>query len=85
MAKLYMVCVRDRALGAFLRPFSVPALGAALRSFQDEVNRADGEICKHPDDYDLYHLGEFDDITGALTAVSPPVQIAIGKQLVKGD
>lgn len=60
-----VVCaVRDSAVNAFIRPFFVPAVGAAMRGFADEVNRADSEMCKHPDDYELYELGSFDDETG---------------------
>lgn len=77
----HIVAVRDRALGAFMNPFTVPSLGAAIRSFQDEANRADGEIYKHPDDYDLYKLGEYDEVTGRI-APCDPEQIAIGKQMV---
>lgn len=85
---LLVVSVRDRAADAFGRPFFVHTLGLAIRSFQDEVNRkaADNPMCAHPEDYDLYHLGAFDDSTGQL--VSPPdcpKQIAIGKQMVKGE
>lgn len=76
-----IVAVHDRALDAYLRPFFTPALGAAIRSFQDEINRADSDINKHPDDYDLYHLGDWDDATGAFTPQPKPIQIAIGKQL----
>lgn len=82
--RLMIVAVRDRALDAYLRPFFVNALGGAIRGFQDEINRADGEMFKHPDDYDLYHLGDWDDETGQFTSQQPK-QIAIGKNLKQGD
>lgn len=70
MAKLFMVSVRDSAVDAFMRPFVVPARGAAVRSFRDEVKRGgDSEMSKHPSDYELYLIGEFDEQTGALVPV----------------
>lgn len=76
-----VVAVKDRALDTFMRPFFTPALGAAIRSFQDEINRTESEMNKHPDDYDLYHLGHWDDASGAFQSFQQPIQIGIGKQL----
>jgi len=62
----YIVSVQDRASQTFARPFVVPHRNIAIRDFTDEVNRADPQnpLNKHPDDYDLSFLGEFDDSTG---------------------
>lgn len=78
-----VVAIRDRALDAFGRPAFVPTLGAAIRGFADEINNAQGEMSKHPDDYDLYELGAFDDEKGTFTQVEAPRQIAIGKDQVR--
>lgn len=82
MALLIVVAVKDRALDAFMRPFFVPTVGMALRSFQDEVNRKerDNAIHAHPEDYDLYKLGSWDEESGVF--VNDCVQIGIGKQCV---
>lgn len=85
MATLAVVAVRDRALDAFMRPFFVPSVGMAIRSFQDEVNRADKEnaIYNHPEDYDLFHIASFDEDTGVFVNTPGGVkQLAIGKQCV---
>lgn len=81
MAQQIIVAVHDRALDAFMQPWTVPAIGAAIRGFQDAVNNAETPMFKHPDDYDLYQLGVFDDNTGKLIPLDEPKQIAIGKQL----
>lgn len=75
--------IRDRAVDAFLRPFFATHLGGAKRSFRDEVNRAapDNAMHAHPEDYDLYHLGSFDDNTGLFESHTPR-QIEIGKDCV---
>ena len=75
-----VVAVKDMAIDAFSRPFTVPAVGAAVRSFSDEINRSDAanEMYKHPNDYDLYELGAFDDQTGLFT--SSPARLLIRGQ-----
>lgn len=80
-----IVCaVRDRALDAFLTPFVVPAVGMAIRSFQDEINKHDEQavMSKHPEDYDLYVIAVFDEDTG-LYSENSPKQVAIGKDMVR--
>jgi len=64
MTILTIVAVKDRAVDAYNRPFYVPTTGAAIRSFTDEVNRAESEMAAHPEDYDLYEMGTFCDQTG---------------------
>ena len=64
MTILTIVAVKDRAVDAYNRPFYVPTIGAAIRSFTDEVNRKESEMQAHPEDYDLYDMGTFCDQTG---------------------
>lgn len=77
-----VVCIRDRAVDAFSAPFYSQSVGSAIRSFTDEINRGDANnnMFRHPDDFDLYLLGEFDDATGMFHCKTPE-QIAIGKDL----
>lgn len=84
---LTVVVVKDRAADAYGRPIFVHTRGIAIRSFQDEINRpaADNEMYKHPEDFDLYFIGEWDDHTAEFIGfTSAPEQIAIGKNLKKG-
>lgn len=68
----YAVCaVKDRAVNAYNRPIYVPTVGVAIRSFTDEVNRKDSELHNHPEDYDLYELGQWDDET----AIYQPLEV----------
>jgi hypothetical protein len=81
--KMTVCSVRDRGAEAFGRPFFTPAIGVAIRSFQDEVNRKveDSQIYNHPDDFDLYELGSFDDFSGMFDLLENPKLVATGKQL----
>ncbi|WNK13657.1 MAG: nonstructural protein [Microvirus sp.] len=69
--KHQIVVVYDRATEAYGRPVFVNALGAAMRSFGDEARNPETEICKHPEDYELYLLGEYDDQDGTFSTIVP--------------
>lgn len=81
--KMIVCSIKDRAADAFGRPFFLPAVGVAVRSFQDEVNRPaeDNQVYQHPDDFDLYELGSFDDSNGRFDLYEDPKVLALGKQL----
>lgn len=82
---LIVVAVRDRATDAFMHPMCVHTIGQAVRSFGDEVNRADerNPLYRHPEDHDLFELGSFDERSGRVAPLADgPRQIAIGKDLV---
>lgn len=80
--KYYVLCVRDRAANVFGQPFCAVSKGGAIRSFSDEINNPQGGMMsKHPEDFDLYDLGTFNDATG-LFETGAPQQLAVGKDLV---
>lgn len=79
--KRIVVSVYDRKLVAFGQPWFVPAVGAAIRAFGDEIN-GDGPAAKHPGDYELFELGVFDEETGKFTNLDAPRQLAIGDQML---
>lgn len=59
-----VIAVYDVQVGAYMRPMFVPSEGAGIRAFSDEVNRKDSEMNKHPQDYRLDRLGEWNEIDG---------------------
>lgn len=69
MPKQIVVAIFDSAVQGYGRPFFVPTAGAALRSFRDEVNRANEEnqLYRHPEDFELHQLADFDDENGVFT------------------
>lgn len=79
--KQVIVAVKDRAAETFGRPMFVPAIGVALRSFSDEINRNDpnNQLYNHPDDFDLYELGTFDDSTAEFQIKDNPDLLILGK------
>lgn len=77
-----VLAVRDRAIDAFGTPIFVVAIGMGMRSFIDEVNRSESVMYQHPEDYDLYHIGDYDEFSGKLVPMEPKM-LAVGKDCVK--
>lgn len=78
-----VLAIRDRAIDSYGQPFFSASVGGAVRSFSDELNRVaeNNQLNKHPDDFDLFLLGEFDDQTGEFDTTRP-AQVAVGKDLL---
>jgi len=81
----FVVSVKDRAADVFNRPFFVPHRNVAVRDFTDEVNRSssDNQLNKHPDDFDLYLLGTFDDNAGTFAMEEQPVVLVRAKDVIQ--
>lgn len=82
MAKLVVVAVRDRAVDAFMNPFVVPSVGMAMRSFSDECNAKDSPMNKHPADYELHHLGFFDQESGEFLPNNDRKMLAVASNMI---
>lgn len=82
--KLQVFAVKDRALEAHMTPWFAQTTGQAIRMFSDEINNPQSPMNKHPDDYDLWHLGSWDDKTGNFTQIEN-AQLAMGKQVKTND
>lgn len=80
--KLKILAVRDRATDQYGTPMFLISTGQGIRSFTDEINKPneDNLLNKHPEDYDLYEIGEYDTDTADFET-STPRQVAIGKDL----
>lgn len=69
--RLIAFSVFDAKAEAFLRPFFAETRGLALRSFRDAANDASSEMCKHAEDYTLFHIGVFHLESAKLEACVP--------------
>lgn len=79
--KLQLVSVYDAKAEVYSPPIAVPTLGMAERSFADEVNNPQSQYNKHPEDYTLFHLGEYDDATGVVTNRDTPFSLGVAVTL----
>nr|QJB20823.1 MAG: nonstructural protein [Microvirus sp.] len=71
MSKLNVFTVRDDKANAFLSPFFMPTIAVAIRSFGAECRNSDSNFSKFPEDFSLYHIGEYDEESGTITPIIP--------------
>lgn len=72
--------VYDEKAEAFLPPFMLPKIQMAIRTFTDTVNNPETQIFLHPEDYQLFHLGEFDNTSATYQLLSSPKPLGNGLQ-----
>lgn len=63
---LKIFSVYDQKAQAYLPPFYLPNSALAIRTFTDAVNTDDHAFHKHPQDYLLVEIGEFDDSSATI-------------------
>lgn len=78
--KYHLVAIRDIKTNSFGTVVQTPHLGSAIRQFGDQctgkMQNGDPALRNHPEDFELYQLGFYDDSTGELS--NEKTQIAIG-------
>lgn len=82
-----LVCaIYDTQAKVYASPFYMNTKGEAVRAFSDAVNDAQmGSLNKHPQDFLLFCIGEWDDNTGKLVSYSPPERLALGSDFVRKE
>lgn len=73
--RLKMYSVRDTKAEIYHAPWYKNTHGEAEREFQTIADDPKSTIYKHPEDYDLYFVGEYDDQTGKIEACVTPQHI----------
>lgn len=84
--KSILVAIRDQKSVQFTQPVTAATRGIALRSWGDQLNdpnNKDQESVKHPEDFTLWYLGEYDSETGTITPAERPEQMAVASDLIK--
>ena len=78
-----IVAVRDLKASAFVYPQFAVSAGVAIRSFGDAVADSQSALHAHAADYQLFKLGDLDDVTGLITPVLVPELLAYAVDFVK--
>lgn len=82
--KTKMYSIYDKAAQAYVTPFFMHTKAMAIRAFESNVNAQDeNNISKHPEQFSLFELGEFDDSVAKLELHSEPELVASALELVK--
>lgn len=79
---LKVFSVFDGAVGAYMAPFFMHSRGQAIRSFSDTADDANSTIGKHPQDYTLFELGEFDDSCARFDMHATPHSLGVASELL---
>lgn len=80
--KLQVFTVMDLKAETFMPPFFMNNTKLAERVFGDAVNDGEHMFNKHPEDYALYHVGEWEDEEGKFTNFDTPKSLGIAAQYV---
>lgn len=74
--------IYDEKAENYGRPIFLPNDGLAIRSFSDSIQEQGSVIARHPADYRLHLLGEYDDRTGSFKSLSNPKFLAVASDFV---
>lgn len=76
---LQMCTIYDKRAENFGPPMCFPTLGVAERHFSDSVNDPNNVMYKHPSDFELWAIGEWDTDTGCASS-QPHKIIGVAQQ-----
>lgn len=79
--ELQVYSIYDQKTKVFNTPFYSSTHGEAERNLRSTVNAPQGLVSQYPEDYDLYHLGSYDDSTGTFQGLQTPQHIIKAVQL----
>ncbi|QXP08398.1 MAG: nonstructural protein [Arizlama microvirus] len=82
---LSIFAVKDNKASCYNRPFAEINVLNAVRGLSVAVNNQESQIMHFPEDFDLYQIGTFDDVTGKTDVFANPkfIQSAIGLKKAK--
>lgn len=63
--------VYDSKIGSYLSPFVVRSKGEAIRAITNELENSNSNLSKHPGDFTLFEIGDYDDEHGTLVPIAP--------------
>lgn len=75
--------IYDNKALSYNAPWFTHTDGAAVRSLRDLVNEPNNNVSRHPGDFVMYCVGEFDDQTGIFTLCSPLRHVMDAQALVE--
>lgn len=74
---LKVFAVYDSKVESYLQPFFMQTKGQALRAWETSVNDESTMFCKHPADFTLFEIGEYDDSKGDLVSYSAKIPVGV--------
>lgn len=81
--KTQMFSVYDTKALIYGVPFFMQTKGAAIRAFTDLAHDPQSMVARHPKDFILFHVGEFDDSDATTTCVSPVISLGLASDYIE--
>lgn len=81
--QLKIYTVYDSKVEAYLQPFYVRSKGEAIRAFTETVNDPQSLVGKHPADYTLFEIGEFDDQTAKIKSLAANISLGTAIEFLR--
>lgn len=78
---LEMFSLFDVKAGAFAQPFYSVNAGMAQRNVAAAMESGEAIFAKFPEDFQLFRVGTFNDLTGLVEAVTPPHCVCVVSSL----
>lgn len=74
-----ILSIYDKKAELYMQPFFVPTVGVAFRNLQDEIARGgdDNVLAKHPEDFQLFHIGHYEEEAGTIHPHPPKLLVEI--------
>lgn len=79
---LKVFCVYDSKVEAYMSPFFMHSRGQAIRSFTDTLADPSTQFSKHPGDFTLFELGEYDDSTAKFSMLNTPLSLGVASEFL---
>lgn len=75
-------CVYDSKIAAYQKPFHMRTTGEGLRAFIDACRLPDCMFSKHPGDFTLFHIANYDENSGKFENLVAPVSLGTAIEYV---
>lgn len=82
---LKIFAVYDSKAEAYMPPFFMTSRGQAMRSFGDTADDPSTQLHKHPLDFTLFELGDFDDVNATFILHDHPKPLGLASELRSKD
>lgn len=80
---LKMFCVYDSKALAYMSPFFMSSIGQATRAFGDTCNDKGSGFNKHPEDYTLFYVGDWNDTNASFQPLKTPTSLGLAIEYKK--
>lgn len=74
---LRVYSIYDSKVEVYAQPFFMHTKGQAIRAFTDAIADSSSQYAKHPADYTLFELSEYDDSLGKFVPHATPIALGL--------